>query len=234
MNKVKIFAISRYLISSALAAAAVLALAACAPVVEPAGGPFPPSTGKGTLTIQLGVDDLRAVPSAIAARTLLPAVPLLFSSYNLAFTPQGGGEPVMKNGITSLTGIELDPGTYTLVLKAYSGTDVAAEGTVSGVEVTEGENTQATVSLLFKPTETEATGTLSVTVTNSSVLTLSQAVFNWTPLSGGTGAGSESLTGSGLSGSKVLKAGYYLVTVTLSAGDRTAKRSDAAHIGAGQ
>ncbi|MDR0388137.1 MAG: hypothetical protein LBH57_08900 [Treponema sp.] len=237
MNKVKGFAASRHVIPAALAVAAVLALAlaACAPVAGPAEGPLPPPPGKGIVNIQLGVDDTGTVPFARAARTLLPAAPLFFGSYDLTFTPQGGGEPVTRNGITGLTGIELYPGTYTLDLKAYSGTEVAAEGTASGVVVTEGKDTQAVVPLLFTTTET-GTGTLGVTVTNTSGLTLSQAAFNWMPLSGGTTAGSESLTvsGSGLSGSKSLQAGYYLVTVTLSAGDRTAKRSDASHIGAGQ
>jgi hypothetical protein len=190
--------------------------------------------GKGAVTIQLGVDDLSAVPSASAARTLLPAAPLIFDSYDLVFTPQVDGEPVPKEikDITTLIGIDLDAGTYTLVLKAYKGTEEAAGGTVSGIEVTEGNNTQAIVPLLFKATET-GTGTLSVTVRNTSGLPLSQAKFNWKPLSGGTGADSESIL-SDLGGSKSLKAGYYLVTVTLSSGDRTAKRGDAVHIGAGQ
>jgi hypothetical protein len=137
----KIFAVIRRLVPAALAAAAVLALSACAPAVEPAGGPLPPPAGKGIVNIQLGVDDAGVVPSTSAARTLLPVVTVNFDSYELTFTPEGGGEPVVK---TTLTGIELNAGTYTLVLKAYKNNEQAAGGTVE-VTVTEGENTPQTV-----------------------------------------------------------------------------------------
>jgi hypothetical protein len=234
MKKMQEFIRGRVLIPAAFAAAVVLALIACAPAVEPAGEtpPLPPPAGKGVVNIQLGVDDSGVVPSASVARTLLPATPLVFDSYDLTFTPEEG-DPVVKEDVTALTGIELDAGTYTLDLKAYKGDEVAAEGSKTGILVTASETpTDVTVFITFNPTQ-EGTGTLSVTVENTSAFILSGTKFAWKPLSGGTEAGSENLSGSGLSGSKELKAGYYVVTVTLSTNERTAAtKADVAHIGA--
>jgi hypothetical protein len=228
MKKVKIFAAKRLLISAAFAAAAVLVIAACVPFVDPAEGtPF--SSGKGGVAMQLGVDG--AGQSASAARTLLPATVNAggFDSFDLKFTPDSG-EPTSFTGHTALA-VELDVGTYTLELKAYKGTELAAEGTASGIVVAAGIETPVSVALGFKATNT-GTGTLAVTVTAPSGLSVSGAAVAWTPLSGGTGAGRENVSLSG--GTVTLKGGYYLVAVTLTNGERTAKRSDIAHIGAGQ
>jgi hypothetical protein len=227
----KIFAVTRRLIPVANAVAAVLALAACRPAVGPAGPGTRSPAGKGVVNIQLGVDNFDILTPASAGRTLLPATPLHFESYTLTFTPAAGKVVVLED-VTALTGIELDEGTYTLDLEAYTGEEPAARGSTS-VSVTGGGNTEVTVPLTFMPTEA-GTGTLSVTVENTDGLPLAGAEFAWTSLSGGTAAGSENLSGSGsaLSGSKILRAGYYVVTVTLSSGEGTAKKGDVAHIGA--
>jgi hypothetical protein len=231
----KIFAVTRLVIPAALAAIVALLLAACAPAVEPAGGLPPLPAGKGIVNIQLGVNDTSAGPAASLARTLLPTVdPSNFDSYDLTFTPAVGAPVVLKDiTYTGLTGIELNAETYTLVLKAYKGTELAAEGTVTGIEVKEEETATPTVPLTFKPTDTDKTGTLNVTVTNSSGLTLTKAEVGWTPLNGGTTEGTETIVPGTLK-DITLNAGYYVVTVTLSTDERTATRTDVAHIGVGQ
>jgi hypothetical protein len=202
-------------IFAAFTAAAILILAACAPITGPA-------SGKGIVNIDFG----------LASRTLLPSN-LTFDSYDVTFTKDGQPAKELLNVTAdSLSGIELDAGTYTLELKAYSGDPkvLAAEGSAS-VEVEADKTKTVTVSLTFKAAS-GGTGTLAVSVTNSSGLDLTKADLAWTPLSGGTAAGTQAL--SGLSGNKDLTAGYYIVTVILSNAERTAKRSDVAHIGAGQ
>jgi hypothetical protein len=232
--------------------AAVLVLAACTQPTDSGGAN--PLAGKGFVNINLDIGEDSsasvqksvvqtdsAVPEASESppevlRTILPGSDSYsaFTSYKLIFT-LSGSNPVTLDNLTSLSGIVLDAGAYSLDFTAYTGSGdakvAAATGTVTGITVVEGNTANVTVELSFSAVTGE-TGTLALTVTNSSNLTLTEAKLAWTPLStGGTAVGSETLSGSSLN--KSLNAGYYLITVTLSNKELKTVRSDIAHIGAG-
>ena len=242
-KNLSIFAGTRLLISGLLTAGAVLALAACAPVTGPE--PSGPSAGKGLVNIQLGVDE-PAAPASSAARTLVPGSvdPSAFSSYKLVFTPSGGGTAATLEDQTSLSGISLDVGTYSLSLSAYtvSGESKleAAAGSAAGIAVTDSTTTPVTVPLVFKPGAGD--GTLSFTVTRPSGFELSGAQFSLTPLHiGGITYGTDWLnilyTGekkTSHSSTETIESGYYVAVVTLSTAEREAAKSDIVHIGKGQ
>jgi hypothetical protein len=242
------FVLIHFLIPAALAAAMILA--ACAPVTGPETSGSP--SGKGYVNIALGVlnpDDAEPAASveSAASRALVPGSVLsgAFTSYDLIFTPSIGSV-VELNGVTALDEIQLDVGTYSLVLTAYTGSDgakaEAATGTAGEIVITEGAIAYVTVPLIFKPGAGD--GTLSFTVTRPDGLDLSDALFVLTPLGSGTTYGEDWLealyTDSGggkpetYSNNETVASGYYRVTITLSAVELEAVKSDIVHIGAGQ
>jgi hypothetical protein len=238
-------------IFAAFGVATVLVLAACTQPTG-SGGSNPPAS-KGFVNISLGIADgpLASVQKSVGQtdsaaseaseslpevlRTILPGSEsyLAFTSYKLVFTPSGGGDSVTLDDRTSLSEIDLGAGTYSLEFTAYTGEKVkAATGSATDITVEQDKTTPVTVYLSFIPPDGGGTGTLAVTVTNSSGLTLTETKLDWKPLStGGTTAGSKPL--SELSAKESLDAGYYLITVTLSGDEQKAVRSDIAHIGAG-
>jgi hypothetical protein len=238
-KKKNIFAVTRHLISAALAAAAILAMVACAPVLDPGGAP---PAGQGTVSISLGVDG--AGPSAGSARTLLPGAVTtgVFDAYTLVFTPQGGNGTSVTLDVTSLT-VNLDAGDYTLTLTAKKGGAEAATGEAGSFSVTSGENTAVEVQLVFKPEAGD--GILSYSVTRPSGLGLADAQFTLTPLhQNGITYGNDWLwdlynvkdgqIAVTHTGNPPVASGYYEAVVTLTAGERQAVKSDIVHIGAGQ
>jgi hypothetical protein len=225
------------LFSAAAFAAVLFVLAACVAVIGPdISGP---PAGKGWVTIRIDGAARALVPGSVNADT--------FTSYDLTFTPTEG-DPVDFPGISSLTEIALDPGTYSLTLTAYTGTgddrkEAASGTTAADIVVEEGETTPAQVKLTFKPGAGD--GTLSFTITRPEDFALGDAQFVLNPLhEGGTTYGTDWLKalyidyGSGiplsLSSDETIASGYYEAIVTLSTIDFKAVKYDIVHIGAGQ
>ncbi|MDR2743414.1 MAG: hypothetical protein LBB98_14875, partial [Treponema sp.] len=158
-KKTEKISIYRTVISAALVVAAILSMAACAPVTGPEASP--PPAGKGIVNIQLGVNE----PGP--ARTLIPGSVAAdaFDAYNLSFTVTadgGSGTAQSFSNVTSLTAA-LDAGKYDLVLTAKKSGTTAAEGSYKNITVTNGGTASVSVPLVFKAGAGD--GTLKFTVT---------------------------------------------------------------------
>jgi uncharacterized repeat protein (TIGR02543 family) len=114
--------------------------------------------GKGSFSLSVNV-----------ARTILPTVDeSKFVHYTLVFEPKSGGTQVeTERGLDRLSDpVYLEPGTYTLVVTAYfdtGKTELAARGSIDGLEINEGESTSQQIAL--RAIVGEGSGTFIYTVT---------------------------------------------------------------------
>jgi uncharacterized repeat protein (TIGR02543 family) len=133
---------------------------------EPENPRGDPPAGKGFFYLSVTTTD--------SARTILPDTPVEsdFAMYELIFTPTG--TPVTGTAKTeditptnSTTTISLDPGTYTLVVKAYLGpgkTRLAAQGSsATNITITAGQSTDG--SVILKAIISEGQGNFAYNVT---------------------------------------------------------------------
>jgi hypothetical protein len=234
-KRTKVFAVTRLLVSAT--AAAVFALAACAPVTGPEVSGLPP--GKGLVNIRLGIDG-----DPGPARTLVPgSVTKNFSSYKLIFTSVGSDSVTLDNQTeTDLTEIALATGTYTLNLTAYAGSGAdkkeAAAGTVTEITVNPDVPANVSVPLVFKPGAGD--GKLLYSVNNNSGFAITKADITMTSLPGGSPVTTTDWLYDlahaipAATGDPQVPAGYYLAKVELSTSEGKAVRTDIVHIGAGQ
>jgi hypothetical protein len=218
-------------IFAAVGAATILVLAAC---IQPSGAEGSnPLADKGFININLDIGGGASVRTLLLGSESYAA----FSFYSLSFTRYGSGDTVNFDDLTSLYGIVLDAGAYRLSFTAWTGSGdakaKAATGTVDPVTVVEAQTINVEISLTFT-TVSGGSDTLTGTLTDSSGLARTGARLAWTPLSGGTTAGSEYLDVTALSLNKSLDAGYYLITVTLSTEGLEARKSDIVYISDGQ
>jgi hypothetical protein len=111
----------------------------------------PPVNATGRITVSFNIEGLPLSRTESRARTVHPDFTTPpFTKYELTFNATLGGAahaPVEVTGGSS-TSVNLAVGTYTITVTAYTGTDTAvAEGSVSGVVVSAGANTPASVTL---------------------------------------------------------------------------------------
>jgi uncharacterized repeat protein (TIGR02543 family) len=98
--------------------------------------------GKGSFSLSVAV--------AGTARTILPVTPDEFASYTLVFEPKSGGTKVeTERSIDQLSDpVYLEPGTYNLLVTAYlEGGKPAAQGSLAGLVINEGESTSQKITL---------------------------------------------------------------------------------------
>jgi hypothetical protein len=216
-----------------------LVLAGCSNPLNPIDKNVPASaSGKGA--VQVSVSDG-------AVRTLLPD-PAGLAYYTLAFTKDTQTvNGVISSGVSG--SFELDAGTWNLTAKGFLSESAAsdagnalASGSVSGIEVTAGETTPATVPMAFTNGET-GTGTLSYSVTfpaDTTSATLSAVKIGGDTTTKNLLSSSDGNTVSDgdpktATGAPSLYAGYYQITVTLSKDDGATRaiKTEIAHIGNG-
>jgi len=195
-------------------------------------------------------DDFPALPpgmgsfslSVSASRTILPDAPALshFNKLELVFTATGGGAVsytetiVGYSGSSALPAVLLLPGEYSLTVNAYKATSpdvmaLAARGTLSPVDIIEGENTPGAVTLKMLLSEPDTTGTFLWNITVPGTVNTATAKMTITPLAtGGTIEQVVSLTS--LSGSLPLNSGPYSVVFYFEDGNKKLKWSEYVHV----
>ena len=159
-------------------------------------------------------------------RTILPTDVTVssFLSYNVAFTAQGTGTTFDQNIAATNIGnpIQLDPGTYNLVVTAFmdaGSTQPAAEFRQNSITI--GSNTAApTITVLLEaisPVDGTEDGTFSwdIDITGINPLTAAGMVIDTFP-PGGTQTPVN--LAANLTGTQTLPAGYYTVEFTITSG----------------
>ena len=173
---------------------------------------YQPSSPDGKGSFSLTLSD--------TARTILPATPSFgdFALYNLAFTPINDGEAASAdrtNATISTEPIFLAPGTYNLVVNAYSDnnkTRLAAQGTLENILITAGEKTTANITL--KALLSGGAGTFNWDISIPPDVTSAKMTI----APGSTdGSAQEAITLNApkASGSRTLNSGQYNVTINL-------------------
>jgi formylglycine-generating enzyme required for sulfatase activity len=198
-----------------------------------------PSRETGRISLSIGIEGAESLVSAnkqnAAARTVVPAFnPDPFTKYEALFTATSGGQthgPVAISAAGTTSPVTLAVGTYTVTVTAYTGSDpgftAASEGGVTGVVVSQGTTTPA--SVLLGPRTGEGMGTFSydVTVPAGASGTLTVTEQGGTTVSGGTiTLPADQQTSGALS----LAPGYYRAQVSLSRGAEHAGLIEALHI----
>jgi hypothetical protein len=205
--------------------AAVLVLAGCEIAAAPSWGPSP-DTGTGRVTVSIGMSGIGEIsPSARdvqggVARTVYPAL-TGFAKYRVRFEPSAGGQAHEPVEITVGTTAEADlaTGTYTVTVTGYTmvggAETAAAEGTVTGVAVSAGNN--GPVSVILGPIEGAGNGTFRYDITLADGLALTSGTLAITTEAGNAVEGGtvDLLTGD-RQGTLTLAAGSYLAAVTLA------------------
>ncbi|MDR2305231.1 MAG: leucine-rich repeat domain-containing protein [Treponema sp.] len=218
---------------------AIVAMACMNPSIEA------PREETGKILISFGVEgaeDLkpagRSYSAAGPARTVVPSGFGLstFTKFEASFTATNGGTDL---GPVTLSGggnaFDLEVGTYTVTITAYTGSSpgftAIAEGAKTGVVVTSGETTNATITL--GPKTGAGTGTFSYDITV--VPSDASGTMTVTTVGGGTvNGGTVSLPAAQqTAGTVTLDPGYYAVLVNLTRGGDTAGDYEIIHIYAG-
>jgi len=166
--------------------------------------------GKGSFSLTLSQD-----------RTVLPATPSLddFAFYNLDFLPTGDGTAVNVDRTNENLSdpINLDPGTYNLVVNASKDSGLIqsvamARGTLDGIVITAGQNT--TMSVTLEALSSEGTGTFSWAITVPQDVT--NASMKIAPTNaGGSNEQTVTLIPNNYTGSRTLNSGQYNLTINL-------------------
>ena len=213
---------------AAIAAAAALAVSCTNPMNPP---PTDGDTGQVVLRVSTG--------EAGSARTILPAEPLSFSRYELAFAKEGADtvqvadtSSIAGNGVTQ----ELAAGTWTAAVNAYrmftptGGTAteyLAAQGSAS-VTVSAGQVASVTVPIAPVPIAGSAVkGIFTYTVNFPEGASGTLSIENQTV------SLEQDLT-SGQTVSRELDPGYYDLVISLTNGDgKSAGAAQKAHIYSG-
>jgi hypothetical protein len=178
--------------------------------------------GHGLVKISLTLGD---------ARTALPEIGV-FASYRLQFIRAGETEAVLSETTpdTALT-IELEAGTYTLVVTGYNSDDeLLAQGSA---EVVVSENLETPVTVQLNATQT-GSGTLRYTISVPEALGLETGILRLDPLpEGGT---LELDLSSGWEGTEVIASGFYRArcylqgTMDTVAGNKSGGKTMVVHI----
>jgi uncharacterized repeat protein (TIGR02543 family) len=171
------------------------------------------------------------------ARTILPSAPATneFAVYELVFTAAGGTAVNKSEDRTNATlatnPVVLVAGTYNLTVNAYktakNAANLAAQGSVTGILITDGQNTTQAVTLssMF----TSGSGNFSWNITLPSNVTSDAAsTAKMTLKKGGTPVGSEvnlKATPNGNWTATTLTSGLYTVTVNLTATESGVKKA---------
>ncbi|GHV71607.1 hypothetical protein AGMMS49928_24170 [Spirochaetia bacterium] len=179
--------------------------------------------GKGVVRIDTGTG---------AALTAMPAA--AFDHYEYWFSKNGAAALKLNpsEGI-----FELEPGTWTVTVKAFAGTGtdtLAAEGTSEAFAISAGEDA-GTISVTIHPVVSEGYGTLSYTLTYPSGITVESFTLTLLAgdspidlLSGSPEAGTDPKTRSGTKAD--IPAGYYEARAVLKKGTVTGGKSEVVHI----
>jgi hypothetical protein len=207
-------------------AAAVIALAACANILD---SPQPKrEAGTGTVYIVIGGD---SAGDRATARTLAPD-PAKFIRYTASFS---GPEPQADREITGGSAwVDLVPGEWTITVTAFTGADAAAgRGSVMKTVVS---GQTAAVDITITPiTGDGRSGSFRYSVTipavDSATLSLTgmpaNTAVSGTPVNLKTAADSS----GGIAAAALnLDAGYYLVNIQLEQDGRYAGRTEVVHI----
>jgi predicted outer membrane repeat protein len=206
-----------------LAALGLLLFAACAnPLVSPPGQNNAPAKGKGLVRVGTGTG---------AARTAIPDS--VFDHYQCLFSKDGGTPTPMApfgNGPDMV--FELDPGNWSVAVKAFVGAadaTLAAQGS-ENFTVKPDRETQVTVRL--SPVIGEGTGTLNYTLAYPAGA--GPKAFTLTLIADDTAV--DLLDGAGLplanpfTGSRSLATGYYLVRARVEKNGIPVEKIEVAHI----
>jgi hypothetical protein len=218
----------KYLIRLAAAFALLTAfvVGGCTHPVTPREADLP--AGKGVVRVAA------AVEGPGGARTVMPSAAEGFSRYEYWFAKDGAdaAEAIPVEGR-----FELDPGEYTVMVKAFApeGTEAAAQGTSAAFAIAAGADA-GSVTVTLAPVVAAGEGTLAFTLTYPKDATLESLTL--TRLAGAEtidlgSLGSELTTPSGgtFSGEKTgIGAGYYLARATLKKGAAYTGNTEVAHI----
>jgi uncharacterized repeat protein (TIGR02543 family) len=196
---------------------------ACQNPVEPFKPELP--MGKGSFSLSVTVADF--------SRTILPAVDALklkagdFSQYAISFTPASGGGivPAVDRSPSELSvPIILEAGTYTITVTAFFDEGKirpAARGSKSGIVISAGENTSASIEL-EAIIDSNYTGSFNYTVGFNGIVNFPQfmetATMEITPLdtvNGSKPAPINFLSDGQAADTLLLNSGYYNVAFTL-------------------
>ncbi|GHV81029.1 hypothetical protein AGMMS49944_28200 [Spirochaetia bacterium] len=211
------------ILTALFALLSVLALGGCVNQINPVERPETGiSEGKGMVRIEAGT-------GGGDARTVIPAVN--FHHYEYWFS-NNGGAAVAHTGVGGV--FELDPGNYTVTVKAFAGagdTSPATQGTSASFSITLGVDS-GSISVILTPVLGVGNGTLTYTVEYPDG---AEAVsFTLTRVGGGEtfdlkAAGTE--TATALTGTKAaVGAGYWLARISLRNGGVYAGKSEVVHI----
>ena len=179
--------------------------------------PEPADTGAGTGTLSL------TIGGRLAARTIAPATPSGFYRFDLVFAPGvgcGAGNTGFSESWTgdSFGTIELEAGTWDLIVTAFLPVGAAAEGSLLGIKIHPGGSISGNVALSPIP---GGTGTFSWNIGFDDV-SIHTARMLITQIEGNAGAywGTYYFAGGAVAptanpGSLELPAGQYRVAFTL-------------------
>jgi len=186
-----------YLFAAALIT--LLSFTACQDLFNP-----PDVSGTGRLELSI---------NGTGGRTILPPANTAFDRYTLDFYVGNASAPAHNFQITSPAEvIELNPGTYRLVVTGFKGNTRSASGTITGLVITAGSTTTRNV-ILVPYTEGTVKGTFSWNLTAfTGTVTIEIEKYN---VSGNV----VTLNNAGLTGTYDLDAGIY--TVIFTVGDIT-------------
>jgi hypothetical protein len=198
-------------------------LGGCMNLLEPSGGGGSVPGGKGRVEIRIADNARTALPSAA------------FDKYVLRFA-YAGTEGYVHDPVEWSSGlsVDLEPGVWTVVLDAYTGTVVSGTGSAA-VTVSAGTVTPVTIRIRVNPAAV-VKGTLKYKVSYPTTgHTYGTQVLSVRD-TGGNLAGSPVTITNGVEGSVQLDPGVYFVGVVIedTALRTGAARTVAAHIYAGQ
>jgi hypothetical protein len=180
------------------------------------------SSGKGTLTINLELSDSTAA-SQNTLRTIYPDFDDEYANYitkyKLSFNPVVGEQYITEG--TSTT-ISLPVNTYTITaaaIKTFDEVDTEiATGTVEGVVVAAGGNSQATITLGPVTDGAPAKGTFKygLDLTGVTGLDNDKGTLTITPYAGGNSTIIDLIQGTSRTYEAKLDPGYYYVSLSLT------------------
>jgi hypothetical protein len=202
-----------------------LLLAGCDNGLSPSAAGFPESnSGTGRVTLSIGAEGLSPAPGVQGlARTVHPVdVAEQFTKYEAVFASGGSNSEPVASDSSEITA-DLAAGTYTVTVTGFTGADPSFVAVATGTaEVTITAGTETTKSVLLGPITGEGTGNFSYDITLPAGITAGSLTLTaLAPLTASDNPAAVQLDTTS-AGSKTgtvenLKAGYYLLTVSVTA-----------------
>jgi hypothetical protein len=211
-------------------AALVLLISCSNPFETPAPAPIAPGMGRAVISLGGG-----------GSRTLMPETPV-FAKYTLAFAAPGKAtvsEDLTETGaINSLEGtgygVDLEPGTWALIVTAYTRLDPASSyleaaknTTPVAVSIDPGASVEVAATIDPLPVNGTMKGIFSWDIDLSGLGSVDSAELIYA-MQGGPAVTKDLKTAA--SGAAELDSGRYVVTILLDKGGQTAGRTEGAHI----